>query len=155
GAQVWNTCQRKSLGVRCAAKILPIWRYWPPVVTWMLSQPGAFGSAGGLAASRPAWQPAHDTPNRYGELLRPGGCVGLKNGVGRLRMPTTPADETGPWASTSHGQTSRPPVARLPGVQSGSLTAPQALKRWERGVVSRASKPRWKPITCGPTRVKN
>src|SRR5689334_9367075 len=121
----------------------------------MLSHDGLFGSAGGFAASRPAWQPAHEVPIRYGELLALGGCVGLKSGLGRLRMPTTPADDTGPSASTSHGQTSRPPVVMLPGVQSGSLTTPHWSKRTARGVVSIASKPRWKPMIWGPTRVKN
>src|SRR5262245_19378420 len=102
----------------------------------MLSQVGLFGSAGGFAASRPAWQPAHELPIRIGELSALGGCAGLNSGLGRLRMPTTPDDDD-PSGSVC-GQKSRPPVwaqmltGKPPGLtgavlhakQSGSFTTP-------------------------------
>src|SRR5262245_46312720 len=97
----------------------------------MLSHDGLFGSAGGLAGSRPAWQPAHEVPMRMGELSSPGGMAGLNSGFGRLRMPTTPPDDE-PSGSVI-GQKSMPSVRAqmLPsgvasqGRQSGSLTTPQ------------------------------
>src|SRR5271167_1542474 len=88
GAHVLNTCHRGSVGGRFAPKIFPIWMYWLPVVSAMFAHVGWFGSAGGCAASSPAWHPAHDTPTRIGELVALGGCAALNAGLGNSRTPT-------------------------------------------------------------------
>src|SRR5688572_4444781 len=62
-----NTSARTaSVGLvrsRFAANIAPNSAYWLPMVGWMLPHFGALGFAGGLCGEKPAWQPAHATPN--------------------------------------------------------------------------------------------
>src|SRR5688572_18893149 len=103
-----------------------MFRYWLPVVAWMLSQVGAFGLRGGFAGSRPAWQLAHDTP------IRTCGPAGVE--TTRLRTPMTPAD-----AGSAH--LSKPNVDASPSVQSGSLMSPNVSNRTARGVRNATSRP--------------